>query len=312
MAFFKKGKSANYSVLPGYAWYVPGVSGMFALLGWLLVGTLLGGILASIFQLAFSAGMEYAELISYPVMFIPPMIVAKHVSQRNMLFETGYELDSAHFGKLGGWVIALCCMIATIGASFCMDAVNAQLPEMPEWLEEALKSITEGDFFTSFLLACIFAPFFEEWLCRGMVLRGLLNYKKADGTRGLKPVWAIFVSAFFFAFIHFNPWQGLPAFALGLLFGYVYYKTGSLKLTMLMHFTNNFAAVLVSQLFSGNETMEAADSWLDVVPTVPYVILFVVFVCFIAWFVMQLDKIPQERLQGNHDEIPVEAEELPA
>ena len=53
MAFFKKGKSANYNVLSGYSWYVPGVSGMFALLGWLLVGTLLGGILAGIFQIFF-------------------------------------------------------------------------------------------------------------------------------------------------------------------------------------------------------------------------------------------------------------------
>ena len=305
MAFFKKSKNQNYDVFSGFAWHVPGVSGMFGLLGWLLVGGILGSIVTLVFMgLMPGAGEEYATLISYPLMFLPAMIASKHISNRNMLFDNGYAIDSNNFGRLGGWGVALLCMLATFAAAFCMDAVNAQMPDMPEWLENALNSMTQGTFWVNFLAVSIFAPIFEEWLCRGMVLRGLLNYQKADGTRGLKPVWAIVISAAFFAIIHMNPWQAIPAFALGLLFGYVYYKTGSLKLTMLMHFTNNTAALLLSQ-FANLDTVE---SWLDLMPLPVYIILAVMFLAFLYWFVKELGKIQQPRPQGNSDEIPVASE----
>ena len=61
-----------------------------------------------------------------------------------------------------------------------------------------------------------------------------------------------------------NPWQAIPAFALGALFGYVYYKTGSLKLTMLMHFANNTLALTFAKIpqFKGAETfMDILSPW---------------------------------------------------
>lgn len=300
MSFFKRSKNRNYDVFSGYAWHVPGVAGMFGLLGWLLVGALLGNLVSGVFLLGMGPGSaEYATLIAYPVMFIPAMIASKHVSNKNMLFENGYAIDSSHFGGRSGWAAGLLCMVATVGAAFCMDLVNGLLPDMPAWLEETLSGMIQGKFWVNFLCVSIFAPIFEEWLCRGMILRGLLNCKRPDGSRGLKPVWAIVISAAFFALIHFNPWQAVPAFALGLLFGYVYYRTGSLKLTMLMHFTNNTVALLLSQ-FSGLET---ADTWMDVMPLPAYLALFVCFAAFIAWFVKDLGKTATVRPQGNCDEL---------
>ena len=300
MHFFKKSKHQNYDVLSGYAWYVPGIAGLFGLLGWLLAGALLGNIVSGIFLLGMGAGSaEYATLIAYPVMFIPAMIASRYISNRNALFENGYSIDSGHFGPRGPWVLALLCMVATLGSAFCMDLFNSLLPDMPAWLEETLSSMTEGTLWVNFLCVSIFAPFFEEWLCRGMILRGLLNCKRPDGSRGLKPVWAIVISAAFFALIHFNPWQAVPAFALGLLFGYVYYRTGSLKLTMLMHFTNNTAALLLSQ-FSG---LDSADNWMDVMPAGVYFAVFAVFAAFLYGFVKDLGRIVPARPQGNCDEL---------
>ena len=301
MGFFKKSARQNYDVFSGYAWYVPGVAGMFALLGWLLVGALLGNLLSGVFLLGMGSGaIEYATLLAYPVMFIPAMVASKYVSNRNMLFENGYAVDSAHFGSRGGWLLGLLCMVATVGAAFCMDLVNSLMPAMPDWLEKTLESMTGGRFWVNFLCVSIFAPIFEEWLCRGMVLRGLLNCKRPDGSRGLRPVWAIVISAAFFAAIHGNPWQAVPAFALGLLFGYVYYRTGSLRLTMLMHFTNNTLALAMSQFAD----LDSADTWMDVLPTPAYIGLFVCFAVFLFWFVKNLAKIATARPQGNCDEIP--------
>ena len=300
MAFFRRGSHQNYDVLSGFSWYVPGVSGMFGMLAWLLAGALIGNV-ATLCLLPFGQDIatEYGTLIAYPIMFIPAMLYAKMQSNRNMMFETGYSVDSNHFGKGGAILTAVLCMLATICLAFNMDAVNAAMPPMPKWLEDALSSMTEGNFFLNFLSVSIFAPFFEEWLCRGTVLRGLLNYKKSDG-RGMKHSTAIIVSALFFAAIHLNPWQAIPAFAIGCLMGYVYYKTGSLKLTMLMHFANNTLALIAGQ----SESLSEYDSWFDLLPGYAYWTIFTAAVLFIILFVRYIQRIETARPEGNCDVIP--------
>ena len=140
--------------------------------------------------------------------------------------------------------------------------------------------VTEGNIIINFISVSIFAPLFEEWLCRGMVLRGLLSHK-------VKPLWAIVLSALFFAFIHLNPWQALPAFILGCLMGYVYYKTGSLKLTMLMHFTNNSFSLLLSNI----DAFKEMENWSDVMSAESYWLCMAICLLLLILIVKQLSKI---------------------
>ena len=44
--------------------------------------------------------------------------------------------------------------------------------------------------------------------------------------------------------------------------GYVYYKTGSLKLTMLLHFTNNTFSLVLCNV----DALKDMESWRDVMP----------------------------------------------
>ena len=125
-----------------------------------------------------------------------------------------------------------------------------------------------------------------------MVLRGLLG-------NGVKPVWAIVISALFFAFIHLNPWQAVPAFLLGCLFGYVYYKTGSLKLTMLMHFANNTFSLLLSNV----DALEDADSFLDVFPGGRYWVIFFACLLLLVLIIRSFNRIPKENPEGNLDPV---------
>jgi len=286
---------------------------MFGILLWLLLGALLGNVMSIlvIAVLGQEVGAEYIELIVYPIMFIPAMIACRNISNRNMLFETGYKIDSNNFAPVGGGNLALLCILGTIALGWCLEPINYALPEMPEWLEETMTSMTQGVLWVDFICVSIMAPIFEEWLCRGMVLRGLLNYERVDKegnkVRGLKPWLAIVVSAAFFAVIHMNPWQAIPAFALGCLFGYVYYRTGSLKLTMLMHFTNNTLALILSNIDSTKD----ADSLFEVIPMGAYVLGFVVFAALIWLLIDRLRKVELVRVQGNSDEIPVMEDQNP-
>ena len=285
----------NYAFLEKFTYYVPGVAEMFILLALLLGGTLLGSLLSLPFVaiLGADAGMEYGMLVSYPLMFIPPMIYASVKSRGRGYVHSGLLLDSKHFKPLGGALCALFVILATIAAGYCSDAILVLLPEMPDWIRQALEGLTSGDnLFVNVLLVSIFAPFFEEWLCRGMILRGLLGNR-------VKPVWAIVISAAFFAFIHLNPWQAVPAFLLGCLFGYVYYKTGSLKLTMLMHFTNNTFSLVMSNV----DSLKDVESWMDVLPGMRYWIIFAAAILLIVLIVNAFRRIPLEQPQGNMDPV---------
>lgn len=295
-----KRRIRNYNLLSGYAFYVPGPWDIFALTALFLVGALIGNVIGLLFMLALpESGSEYMMLISYPVMFIPPMMYAMYKSRGNALFDTGYEMDSRHFGKFGAAVISILVMLSTLALAFDMDMVNALMPPMPEWLENMLKGMTQGKFWVNFLCVSVFAPFFEEWLCRGMILRGLLNYSRSEGRRGIRPAAAIAISALFFAAIHLNPWQAVPAFALGCLFGYVYYRTGSLNLTMLMHFTNNTFALIISNI----DSIKDAENFMEVMPGWAYNSIAAVCLVFLVFAVREFSKIELTSPQGNCDEV---------
>lgn len=295
-----KRRIRNYNLLSGYAFYVPGPWDIFALTALFLVGALIGNVIGLLFMLALpESGSEYMMLISYPVMFIPPMMYAMYKSRGNALFDTGYEMDSRHFGKFGTAAISILVMLSTLALAFDMDIVNALMPPMPEWLENMLKGMTQGKFWVNFLCVSVFAPFFEEWLCRGMILRGLLNYSRSEGRRGIRPAAAIAISALFFAAIHLNPWQAVPAFALGCLFGYVYYRTGSLNLTMLMHFTNNTFALIISNI----DSIKDAENFMEVMPGWAYNSIAAVCLVFLVFAVREFSKIELTSPQGNCDEV---------
>lgn len=278
------------------SYYLPGVSGMLAMFVMFLLGAVLGNIVVLVLTAFLPADLatELSTVISYPLMFVPPMIFARRRSRMASIFDSGLAVDSNNFGRLGGVRMAFAAAFATIAMAFVAEPVTALLPAAPEWFEQIMESMTGGNIILTFICVSIFAPLFEEWLCRGMVLRGLLTK--------MSPAWAIAVSALFFAVLHMNPWQALPAFLLGLLFGYVYYKTGSLKLTMLMHFTNNTMALIFSKIPSFAE----ADTLADVMTPWAYACLIIVCVLYLAAMVITLRAIPMRSEEAccNCDEVP--------
>ncbi len=80
-------------------------------------------------------------------------------------------------------------------------------------------------------LAVIVAPLTEEFVCRYMVLGGLL--------RTIRPKAAILLSAVLFSALHLNLWQVPSTLLVGLLIGWAYYRTRSLGLCMAMHSVHN-------------------------------------------------------------------------
>ena len=296
MGFFKRHQGrASYALFTNYSHYLPGLGGMTGLFLLFLLGSLLGSLISGVFVLMMGSSesvMQYSMLIAYPVSFIPPLLYASAKSRRNEFFDKGYALDSNNFGARGGFAMAVIVSVATLAAAFVCEPVSVMLPDMPETLKKSLELLMDGPLWAALLSVSVFAPLFEEWLCRGLVLRGLMKH--------MNPTGAILVSAAFFAILHMNPWQAIPAFLLGILFGYVYYRTGSLKLTMLMHCVNNTFSLLLSKI----PGLEEIESFMDILSPWAYAGIYVACLLMLASAVILITGIPvKDTKMGGCDEV---------
>lgn len=91
------------------------------------------------------------------------------------------------------------------------------------------------------LFATLIGPLFEEIFFRGFVYGAL---KKRWGTRG-----GLVATALLFAAVHFNAFQFLPIFGLGLLLTFLYESTGSLIPSITLHVLNNSISVVLTFTF---------------------------------------------------------------
>ena len=283
MAFFKRHQGrGSYDLFSTYNYFMPGISDLAWLVILFFVGAFLGILISAGLALGISQdfAMTYGLVIVYPVQFIPAMLYASAVSQRNMGFEPEYPLDNNNFGGRSGLSMALIVSVIAISAAFVTEPVSMLLPEMSEARKIAMEQMLKGPVWIVLISVSVFAPFFEEWLCRGIILRGLL--------KKMKPGWAIVISALIFGLIHMNLWQAIPAFIIGVILGYVYYKTGSLKLTMLMHCVNNTLSVILSRI----PGLEDVEFFAEIMSPWTYVPMIIAFAVALACGLLIIRSIP--------------------
>ncbi len=99
--------------------------------------------------------------------------------------------------------------------------------------------ILNDSLFMRILLAVIIGPIIEEFIFRKQMIGRMAAYGEK---------LAIVTSAALFALFHGNFSQAFYAFLLGLVFGYVYLRSGKLWLTCLLHIMINFIGGVVSPM----------------------------------------------------------------
>jgi membrane protease YdiL (CAAX protease family) len=92
----------------------------------------------------------------------------------------------------------------------------------------------------------LLAPLTEELVMRGAILRSLL--------KDMRPWLAIVLSALLFALVHMNPVQMPHAFLIGLLLGWMYWRTGSILPGVAYHWANNSVAFVLYHFYPSDDT----------------------------------------------------------
>ena len=134
------------------------------------------------------------------------------------------------------WMVLIWSVIAALGLVVPSAWLQEHMPELPNFVEQEFDMILKDRW--GYLTIGLLAPLAEEIVFRGAALRSLLASR-------LSPLAAIVISALLFAVAHLNPAQMPHAFLVGLLLGWMYWRTGSILPGMAYHWANNSVAYVL-------------------------------------------------------------------
>lgn len=212
------------------AWQSIGIFGLLILSNFIFIAIGFSSVLSKVI------GKEEANLIVYILAFGLPLTYLLLTKQKIIQLKIKYQSDIFRL------LPTILIFIISIQVGVLQPIVG--LIPLPEFVKNLLDNMFIEPDLALFLGVVIIGPIIEELIFRGIILNGLLknySFKKS-----------LILSSFLFAVFHLNPWQFFPAFALGLLFGWLFFKTRSIVLTIIAHMLNNLIGFL-GILFLNNE-----------------------------------------------------------
>ena len=206
------------------------------------------------------SSLKWVQFFQSAAMFLlPPLCMAYLWSDRPLEWLKVMGERSKVKGEVW-WSVAL--MLVALPAINLLSYWNQQmslpafLEPLEQWMktsEESAKVLTEqfmqattfDGLIINILLMALLPAVAEELTFRGVLMnlfevRG--ERRKAKGARVHMAIWC---TAILFSAIHMQFYGFVPRMLMGALFGYMLVWTGSLWIPILMHFTNNAAAVLL-------------------------------------------------------------------
>lgn len=151
-----------------------------------------------------------------------------------------WSVVSRHWVRTRPWFVLFWCVLAALGALIPSVWIQEHMPELPNIVEGEFDMIMKDRW--GYLVVGLLAPLAEEMVFRGAVLHSLLRWKE-------NPWIGIVISAVLFAVIHMNPAQMPHAFLIGLLLGWLYYRTDSIVPGVVYHWVNNTVAYVMYNLY---------------------------------------------------------------
>lgn len=190
------------------------------------------------------AGIAVQQLL---ILAVPLLVVWYMKSDVKRLF----SLNCPGVGDLPGSILLY---LGTYCLMFCLSMVLVRLfPGSSETVSEAFSVIAEQPFALLLLVVSLMPAVGEEILFRGFLF-GSLRSRLASGIPAKKTaghgaasgsVWAVLISALVFGAFHMSLIKFLPTAMLGAAFAYIVMKTGSLFISMFLHFFNNAVSMFV-------------------------------------------------------------------
>ncbi|MBQ3247711.1 MAG: CPBP family intramembrane metalloprotease [Alistipes sp.] len=134
--------------------------------------------------------------------------------------------------------------ILILAVQVVIEPLTMLMPEVPDMV---------GRGFFTLLVSVVFAPIFEEFICRGVILE---SFREKYG------IWAGWIcSSLFFGVIHGQVTAMFNASIIGLILGYAYIRSNSIFSAIILHALNNGLALALISFGLGDSTFR------DIIPS---------------------------------------------
>lgn len=188
-----------------------------------------------------------------PTNNVPCMIVASVITDViaiALFLMAKWSEVSPNWIRTRPWTVLFWCAVASIGLLVPSQWLQEMMPELPNWAEDMFVGLMANPW--GYVVIGLMAPFVEELVMRGAVLRALLKWNENH--------WVgIAISAVLFALIHANPAQMPHAFLAGLLLGWLYYRSGSILPGVMVHWVNNSVAFAIGHVMMAIDPASKGD-----------------------------------------------------
>lgn len=183
---------------------------------------------------AMSAG-DLGQLTAVSVVFSSLITIALFTTAKWSPVSRSYLRSKPWWVLFWAVFLALGTILPT---EFIYERIQLTMPEQQTHLFNGIMKEPWG-----YAAIGLFVPVAEELVFRGGVLRKLLEIS------GQRKHWiAILVSAAIFGLLHFNLAQGVHGFIIGLILGWMYYRTRSVIPGIAFHWVNNSVAYAMFNL----------------------------------------------------------------
>ena len=212
--------------------------GTFAILG---LGAVVQILLMSVVNTVWPQWLEHSWGM-WLVTFAPLYLVAVPIGLLLLRKVPAKPLEK-HDLKPGRFIVsAIICIFMMYAGNILGTIITVLLQLLPGISagNPILGYATDNAFLPKVLFMVILAPVIEEYIFRKQLIDRMHTYGEK---------LAVITSALMFGLFHGNLSQLFYAFALGLVFGYVYLKTGKLRYSIGLHMFINFLGSVIGPLF---------------------------------------------------------------
>lgn len=198
-------------------------------------------------------GKEISDSYTLLVMMLPMYIIGTPIIMKLFSGISAKKIPKGNFSvKKAAAVFCISYAAAYLG-NIVGQIVNGLLASMADKqaVNVASEMISSGDVWQNLIVTVIAAPLFEELLFRKILVDRTVKY--GEGT-------AIVLSGVLFGLYHGNIVQFTYATILGMIFAYVYVKSGKLSYTIVLHMLINLFGSIVDPFVFSESNLEALSA----------------------------------------------------
>ena len=235
---------------------------------------------------SFEQILDYGDLMSSPAMSdisVWTVSIGLFVSSVAMLFflyfVKGYRLKLSIFKSMSCKSLFLSTMLV-LSSMFALN-IFVQWLGLDDNMEVLFGDIAHN--ILGVITISLIAPLLEEVLFRGAIQGYMM--------RRYNPWTAIVCAALIFGVTHMNPVQIVYAALIGVIFGWIYYRTGSLLSVIVGHVLNNSMAAVTLCFFPESKALPMPEDMMSPgAQTVFELAAFLFFVALAVYFAVKLHR----------------------